>query len=89
MKNYYISKSSGSQVFDKKVSVKNIVKSTGKQSNQQIYLKKTPAQVFPSGFCAIFKGATKLYFTHYSCVVITLFNTGLSKSAFSTYLLEN
>ena len=29
------------------------------------------------------KGATKLYFTHYSCVVIILFNTGLYKSAFS------
>ena len=31
------------------------------------------------------KGATKLYFTHYSCVVIVLFNTGLYKSVFSTY----
>ena len=30
------------------------------------------------------KGATKLYFTHYSCVVIILFNTGSYKSAFST-----
>ena len=30
-----------------------------------------------------FKGATKSYFTHYSCVVIILFNTGLSRSAFS------
>ena len=26
----------------------------------------------------------KLYFTHYSCVVIILFNTGLQKYAFST-----
>ena len=32
-----------------------------------------------------FKGATKFYFTHYSRVVITLFNTGLSKSVFSTF----
>ena len=31
------------------------------------------------------KGATKLYFTHYSCTVIILFNTGLYKSAFSIY----
>ena len=30
------------------------------------------------------KGATKLYFTHYSCVVFILINTGLCKSAFST-----
>ena len=35
-----------------------------------------------------FKGTTKLYFTHYSCAVIILFNTGLSKSAFSTYLFR-
>ena len=32
----------------------------------------------------IFKGATKSYFTHYSCLVIILFNTGLCKSVFST-----
>ena len=31
-----------------------------------------------------FKEATKSYFTHYSCVVIILFNTGLSRFAFST-----
>ena len=31
------------------------------------------------------KGAKKLCFTHYSCVVIILFNTGLYKSAVSTY----
>ena len=31
-----------------------------------------------------FKGATKFYFTHYSCVVIVLFNTALCCSAFST-----
>ena len=30
------------------------------------------------------KGATKSYFTRYSCVVIILFNTGLSRFAFST-----
>ena len=34
------------------------------------------------------KGATKLYFTHYSCAVIILFNAGLYKSAFSTYLFR-
>ena len=31
----------------------------------------------------VFKGATKSYFTHYSCVVIVLFNTALCRSAFS------
>ena len=31
-----------------------------------------------------FKGATKSYFTHYFCVVITLFNAGLCRSAFGT-----
>ena len=30
------------------------------------------------------KGATKSYFTHYSCVVIVFFNTALHGSAFST-----
>ena len=34
------------------------------------------------------KGAPKLYFMHYSCVVITLFSTGLRKSALSTYSFE-
>ena len=101
MKNYYISKGRRSQVFDKKVCVKNFVKFRGKhlcrgfflaklkQPSPPIYLKKTPAQVFSSEFYAIFKGATKLYFAHYSCVVISLFGTALGKSAFSTYLLEN
>ena len=32
-----------------------------------------------------FKGATKLYFTHYSCVVIISFITGLWRSAYSAY----
>ena len=32
-----------------------------------------------------FNRSTKLYFTHYSCAVIILFNTGLYKSAFSIY----
>ena len=36
-----------------------------------------------------FKGATKLYFTHYSCVVIILLITDLYKSAFSIYSLGN
>ena len=31
------------------------------------------------------KGATRLYFTHYICVVIILFNTGSCYSANSTY----
>ena len=31
------------------------------------------------------KGATKSYFTHYTLVVIILFNTGLYESAISTY----
>ena len=31
-----------------------------------------------------FKGATKLYFMFYSCVVIILFSVGLYKSALST-----
>ena len=43
---------------------------------------------FPKCFVIIdtflIKGATKLYFTHYSCVVIILSNTGLHKSSFST-----
>ena len=30
------------------------------------------------------KGATKSYFTHYSCVVIVFFNTALCRLAFST-----
>ena len=34
---------------------------------------------------ACFQGAMKLYFRHYSCGVIILLNTGLDKSAFSTY----
>ena len=33
----------------------------------------------------LLKGATKLYFAHYLCGVIILFNTSLDKSAFSTY----
>ena len=33
---------------------------------------------------SIFKGATKMYFTHYSCVVIILFNKSLRRSAFFT-----
>ena len=60
-----------------------------KQSNLQINLKMTLPQVSSSEFCANFKGASKLYFTHYSCMVIFLFSIGLGKSAFSTYLLEN
>ena len=36
----------------------------------------------------IFKGAMKLYFTHYLCAVIILLNTILDRSAFSTYSFE-
>ena len=32
----------------------------------------------------VFEGATKFYFTHYSCAVIILFIAGLYKTAFST-----
>ena len=32
----------------------------------------------------IIKGATKLYFRHYSCVVIVFFNAALHESVFST-----
>ena len=32
-----------------------------------------------------FKGATKLYFAYYSCMVIIFYNTGVYKSAFFTY----
>ena len=35
------------------------------------------------------KGATKLQFTHYSCVVIISFSTGLYKSIFLPILLES
>ena len=35
------------------------------------------------------KGATKLYFTHYSCVIVVLLNTASCRSAFSTVFLEN
>ena len=35
-------------------------------------------------FTQSIKGATKLYFAHYSCAVIILFIMGLYKSAFST-----
>ena len=55
-------------------------------THDQMFIK-----VFVHYFFAIFilikncfKGATKLYFTHYSCVVIILFHMSLYKSAFST-----
>ena len=38
--------------------------------------------------CHMFKGATKLYFTHYLCVVIIFYNIGLYKSGFSPYYFE-
>ena len=48
-------------------------------------IKASPKTDYPPKF---FKGATKLYFTCYSCVVIILFNKGLYKSAFCTYSFE-
>ena len=39
-------------------------------------------------FNIIFKGATKLYYMHYSRVVIILFSKGLCKSAFSILLVK-
>ena len=39
--------------------------------------------------CALrFKEGTKLHTTHYSCLVINFFDTGLSRSAFSAHYLE-
>ena len=40
-------------------------------------------------FTTNLNGATKLYFRHYACAVIILFNTGLYKSIFSTYSFGN
>ena len=39
-------------------------------------------------YAHLFKGAMKLYFTHYLCAVIILLNTILDRSAFSTYSFE-
>ena len=38
---------------------------------------------------SVVKGATKLYFMHYSCVVFILSNLDLYKSGFPTYSFEN
>ena len=35
---------------------------------------------------SIVKGAAKSYFTHYSCVVITLFNTGIFRHFLQFFL---
>ena len=43
---------------------------------------------FPSMFKYLYKGATKLYFVHYLCVVIILFNADSYKSSFSTCSFE-
>ena len=40
-------------------------------------------------FASNIKGATKLYFMHYSCVVIILFNADLYMSVFPTYSVKN
>ena len=48
-----------------------------------IILKPSNSKTFS---VILFKGATKLQFTHFSCAVIILLNKGLYKSAFSTYL---
>ena len=53
----------------------------------KIFFTKHPVLDFTGKFFKrfrrAFKGATKMYFKHYSCVVIILFNTGLCSSAFS------
>ena len=54
-----------------------------KQGQQETMKKEQQVLVYQTTAC--FKGATKLYFTHYSCGVIILYNTGLEKSAFSPY----
>ena len=40
-------------------------------------------------FFWLVKGAAKLYFMYYSCVVIILLNTELYKSAFPIYSFKN
>ena len=54
------------------------------QANLQPTLNKGAGGASLTIFVRV-KGATKLHFTHYSCEVILLFNTGLFWSAFSTY----
>ena len=58
MKNYYISKSSRLQVFDKKVCVKNFIKFTGKHLFQGGGVSKVeailPADLSKEGFCTGF-----------------------------------
>ena len=49
-----------------------------------ILMKKLQYRVYAH----LFKGAMKLYFTHYLCAVIILLNTILDRSAFSTYSFE-
>ena len=49
-----------------------------------ILMKKLQYRVY----ARLFKGAMKLYFTHYLCAVIILLNTILDRSAFSTYSFE-
>ena len=39
--------------------------------------------------CKSFKGARKLYFINYSCLVNFLFNADLCKPALATYSFEN
>ena len=48
-----------------------------------IILKPRNSKIFS---VILFKGATKLQFTHYSCAVSILLNKSLYKSAFSTYI---
>ena len=61
----------------------NPKKATGPDKTP-IKIVKLVANIIDSHSENTIKGAKKLYFTHYSCVVIILFNTGLLKSAFSS-----
>ena len=79
MKNYYISKSSCSQLFDKKVCIKNFVKFTGKdlcrgfflvklkQSNPQVYLKRLQHRSFPVSFLQFSKSYEIAFYVLFMC----------------------
>ena len=45
-------------------------------------------ELFINAAKTVFKGAMKLYFMHYLCVIIVLFTTDLYKSGFSTCSLK-
>ena len=52
---------------------------------QQIVCMREQNQRVRDWLYDIIKGATKLYFIHYSCMVFILLITDLCKSVFSTY----